>query len=634
MNDLTPEQFVDVEDYYDAVTEQFKFVGTRAQYITALAEIAALEPSFLALDFETTALTPEDGEVRLTTLTCKQRTWVFDHWMLKTHFRVLLTQLRERLGHVTYVVYNAKFEIRWIDYWFPPYEIDVLDVDYMAKVKLGGYASNLARMCKRDLGIDISKDLQNSDWSSPDLTDDQLFYAAKDGVVTWALFEYWNGELTDEQWQAVDVFNDCVRGTIECEDTGLQLDVDLHQENCDIWEMKKRLMEKVLRRYTPEHIIKNLNSAKQVGKFIESQLDRESLLAWPKTEKKKELKLDKDTLRPIAAKAQYPFSRWLNALIQYNYYRKYTGTYGEKFITKQMLSGRISSRFNIAQAATGRYSSSSDNLQSIPRKIYVRRAFTTDDEIPEQRMVLADYSGIEVRVLAELSQDKQLLQDAIYGDVHSGSASVIFGIDEDHFLNVINWSPTEGDMVPPNEYYYFKELRSKAKGFTFQLTYGAAAAALSVVLRCSIEEAEQAIIKWAERYPDAYNYRNVIFSELQATGFIPVCDGRTIYVRKPDRSLPVAANYGIQGAAASVMCRAVYRVHRNFYNWRGRDLYKARLAATVHDELLAYTTADDIDHAHRVLVDGMEQGWLDVFPDTSVENLIDSAKGYRWSDKP
>ena len=98
--------------------------------------------------------------------------------------------------------------------------------------------------------------------------------------------------------------------------------------------------------------------------------------------------------------------------------------------------------------------------------------------------------------------------------------------------------------------------------------------------------------------------------------------------------MPVAANYGIQGAAASVMCRAVYHVHRNFTNWRGRKLYKGRLAATVHDEVLAYTTADDIDFAHRLLVGGMEQGWLDIFPETSTENLIDSAKGYRWSDKP
>ena len=89
MNDLTPDQFTDVEDYYDAVTEQYKFVGTEAQYAVALAEIVAADPSFLALDFETTALTPEDGEVRLTTLTFRQQTWVFDHWMLRKHYRNL-----------------------------------------------------------------------------------------------------------------------------------------------------------------------------------------------------------------------------------------------------------------------------------------------------------------------------------------------------------------------------------------------------------------------------------------------------------------------------------------------------------------------------------------------------------------
>ena len=242
-------------------------------------------------------------------------------------------------------------------------------------------------------------------------------------------------------------------------------------------------------------------------------------------------------------------------------------------------------------------------------------------------MVLADYSGIEIRVLAELSQDKQLLEDCIYGDVHAASAAQIYGEDLDYVLEVLN-SKGEGRFA--NVYPQFKEYRSKAKGFTFQLLYGAGAGALSDVLRCSFEQAQEAIQKWAARYVRAYAYRERMFDLMNADGFLPVCDGRTIYVRKNDRSMPVAANYPIQGAAASVMYRAMYHTRERFMD-NNLDAY---VAATVHDELLSYAHRDHAEDAMAEQLAGMEQGWLDIFPGTVTDNLTDWAIGTSWADKP
>lgn len=604
-----------IDQYTDRAAD-YELIVNRRRAIDFLTNELAHEP-FVAFDIETTALSPQHGDVRLSQFYFGTKVVIIDHFLCAA-FKDLIAHFPTS---VTYVVYNSKFETKWCDY-YRPRAFDILDVDFMAKCKLGGYASSLARMCKRDLGIDLDKALQTSNWSQPKLTDQQYLYAGFDAVVTWALFEYWwdeladeSGDIPEERWQGINVFNDAVRATIEAEDTGLMLDTQWHVSNINRWTVKRNACIRTLRKYTPQDVIPNLNSKPQISKFLESQLDRESYLAWPKTGKKEELSQEQKLLRPIQAKAPYPFSRWLIALIQYNYHSKYLSTYGEKLVNHQNLSGRIPVRFNIGQAATGRYSSSSENLQNIPRKTVVRKAFYAPPN-SGLTMVLADYSGIEIRVLAELSQDKQLLEDAIYGDVHSGSASVIFGIDEQEFLEVVNDKKHK-------LYGRYKEYRSKAKGFTFQLLYGAGAAALSLVLKCSVEEAEDAVRAWAKRYPRAYHYRSIVFDEMNRTGFVPVCDGRTIYVRKPDRTMPVAANYGIQGAAASVMYRAMYHIGEGLWKLRGTDKYASRIAATVHDEILLYACDEYSEATYDIMIEGMRKGWLDVFPQTTVDNLIE-----------
>lgn len=609
-------------DFYLTRAEKVRIIADTQEAIKFLKKLAKAA-DYAALDFETTGLDPRFGKVRLSCIyhpSCGAV--IIDHFLTAS-----FVDMVDHFLPITWIVYNSKFEVNWFDFAtkYPKKAVDTVDVDYMAKVKLGGYASSLARMCKRDLKVDLDKTLQTSDWSVLALSRQQYIYGALDGVLTWALFEYWDKELTDAQWDAVDVFNDAVRGTMECEKTGLILDADYHEINIKRWEMKLENAVRCVRRYTPKSVIDNLNSKKQVSDFIKSQLDQESLNAWPETGKRGWLSLERKTTAPIAAKAPYPFSRWLNAYILYSYYSKYLSTYGDSLLHKQRAAGKVQSRFNIAQAGTGRYSSSSSNLQNIPRKIYVRKAFHAPPEWGTV-MVLADYSGIEVRVLAELSQDKQLLEDAIYGDVHAGSAATIFGYDEEEFNAVLN-DPTD------KWYYKFKGMRTKAKGFTFQLTYGAQAAALSLVLKCSVEEAQDAMTKWSQRYPDAFNYRFKMNDEMNNTGFLPVCDGRTIYVRKPDRSIPVASNYPIQGAAASVMYRAVYHTHKNIVEWRS-GVDEVALAATVHDELLLYCVKSRGKKTRKSLIRGMEQGWLDIFPNTTVDNLIDSAIGQDWSAKP
>ena len=580
--------------------------------------ITSLGNQSVALDFETTGLTPHNSRVRLSCIYHPDTGPVLLDHMFCGSFNDMA---KDMLGPL-WLVYNAKFEYRWFEHAHRLNAMgyfNMMDVDFIAKAKQGGYPSSLARMAKRDLGIILDKAEQLSDWSQEKMTNSQIRYAGTDAIVTYMLYEYWITITTDKQKEAAWTMMDSVPAITECEDTGMVLDIDVHMENIEKWKMKQALMLRRLRKWTPERVLANPGSDKQVADLITKQLDKASFDAWPKTQKTEQLSLNRKIVGPIAAKSPYPFSRWLNALIRYRYYRKYLSTYGETLITKQHLEDAITYRLNIGQAATIRLSSSSLNIQNIPRAPWVRRAFLPPHGF--DKFVIADYSGIELRVLAELSGDTQLLQDVVYGNVHAASAATINHIDLDEFLDILS-----NKRHPLRGHYY--ELRNRGKGFSFQLIYGAAAPALSIVLKCSIPEAEAALKAWATRYPKAYNYRYIIFDQMNHRGYIPTIDGRTIYVNKRDRTMPVASNYGVQSAAASVMYRAMYHVRK--LRDKNSNRHLIALCATVHDELILAAMDDYIPEAKDMLIAGMKQGWLDVFPNTDINNLLECGVGTTW----
>lgn len=590
------------------------FCPKRAREIAA---IVAESGKSHALDFETTGANPQEGEVRLTTIYGPAFQGVLDHWHCGS-----FASLSEDLADCEpWFVYYAKFEGRWFDHATEDPRVELYDVGLMDKAVIGGYGySKLAYMVKRDLGISLPKDEQNSNWAADEITLDQYRYAYRDGRYTYELAVYWLNEMDDGQWRGFNVLNDAWRGTAEMEDCGMMLDIEYHKWLIAMWTRRRDTAIKVLRRWVGEDIISNLNSKKQIGTFIGSMLDDASYAAWPKTSKKEELKTDKKVLQQASFRSPYPFSRWLAALMVYNRASKYLSTYGEKLVTIQERAGRIRAKLNMAQAVTGRYSSSSPNLQNIPRSALVRRSFVAPKGAT---FVLADYSGIELRVLAEDAGDETLKHDVIFSNVHAQSAAQLYHMDFDEVMERLEAK----DKV-------VKELRSKAKSFSFQLTYGAGYSALAVVLRCSDDEAQEYIKRWAARYSKAYNYRNTRFDEMQSnSGMLRLRSGRTIRVPKEDRTLPVASNYPIQGAAADVMYRAIYHCERMLWKaWKAKGVV-ARMCVTVHDELLLLTTPEWAEEAKEILEAAMKQGWLDIFPDTPTDNLVEAAIGGSWADK-
>lgn len=598
---------------------QVEFITTELGFTRLIASIRASQ-KIHSLDLETTGLDPLASHVRTLNIAgpCCPKPVVIDLFEAGLDFRSIATYVAKA---ARWYVFNVLFEGRWFDEW-SDVEATLYDVGLMSKARLGGRPLSLKQMIQRDLNIEIDKDEQLSDWTIPKLTDKQIIYAAGDGQYTYELGEYWLKELEEHNCvEGFFVFNDAWRGTAAMEDRGMLIDEEYHKKLIHMWTLRRDTAERVLRKYTPPDMLPNLRSKPQLSKLLSQTFDAPTVAAWPKTGAREQLNLERKYLKQVSFRSPYPMSRWLAALMVFNRADKYLGTYGEKLINIQRMAGRIRARFNIAQAVTGRYSSSEPNLQNIPRSILVRRSFIAG---VGWVLILADYSGIELRVLGELSQDTQLLHDVIFGDVHAENAILINGFDRERFFAALKAKDPRA-----------KEKRAVAKAFSFQLTYGAGFGALAVVLRCSDDDAKRHVDKWAARYPQAFNYRFTMAETMNMDGFLPVNGERTIYVRRPDRSIPVASNYPVQGAAANVMYRAITRTHK-WYEHEAPSFIHGGLLASVHDELLSITL-DNEDHAKLCLEaqkECMTQAWLDTFPGSATDNLLESAIGYSWAAKP
>lgn len=576
------------------------------------------EEGLKGLDFETSGLNPEYSEVRLTQLAYQGVVYIIDHayCLPFQHYAETIALLSELC------CFKNKFEGDFIDYYSGNDNVELMDVGHMRRAIYGGRPMNFKQLVKLQLGVDLSKEEQKSDWTGK-LTQSQYLYATLDAFYTEIIAQQLYMAMDEDQFRGFCVINNAWRCVNQIERTGLLLDLDYHRKLINIWTRRKNTAYRALRKMLPEGAIENLNSKHQFSKFFKSVLDDEFLAVWPQTKGRKGvpnsgiLKSDKDTLKAMGALSSYPMTRLLAAFRVYNKASKYLSTYGESLADQQIMShdGRLHGRVNMAQAATGRMSSSGPNTQNFPNAEYFRAAFIADEGF---KIVVRDYSGIEVRVLADISGDDVLMYDAIYDDIHSQSACAIWNHDPDEFKLAVKrkegWATVK---------------RRKAKGFTFQLLYGAGPAALAIVLGCTVDEAEAAIAAWANRYKEAYSYRHKVFDKLGATGFMKCVSGRTIYVPKRDRDLPKAANYPVQGSAADLMYLAMTKT----YTAIAESGLEAAVCASVHDELLILAAEEHAEKANMICAECMTEAWLELFNSDNVDNLHDGGIGDNWAVK-
>lgn len=593
-----------------------------------ITTLAALRRALLkcetatALDFETTSLRPSDGRVRLAQLRNDEVRCVIDFDQIPGGFAACAGLF---VGPGPWVVFYSGFELRW--FLAAGATPDLVDVGHLRRARMGGGRFSLADMVLWDLEQKLAKDEQVSNWAAPELSVSQLEYAIRDADVTFELWEYWKAKTTEAHDRAAQILDDMTLGVIEMEEAGMLLDRRAHRDLVTRWEQIRDELAAQVRALISEEEVPNLNSNPQFSDFFARIFPDRVLAVWPKTEKTNQLEISGEALAKMAGLFPgTPVEAALDALSRYRKIAKYLSSFGNTVIDTAARSpdGRVRARFNVGAARTCRFSSSGPNLQQVPRD---KMLFADDQDQTRVRksfiapagslLVSYDYSAIEMRVLALLSGDDQLLEDVVFGDVHSEVAAVIAG-------HKIDKKTPEG-----------KAARSKAKGVSFGIIYGSAAAGLSITMRTSLEKAQSYIDFWGDRYKRAFAYRFQMQEEAKETGYLTMCDGGTIYLGKRNADLPKCANYPVQRAALSVMARAITRHKATLDELRGSgelDPQRTLLLATIHDALIDEALETQAEIVKRAMAEDMTAGYLDFFPGAPTDNLIEGGVGPNWAD--
>lgn len=347
----------------------------------------------------------------------------------------------------------------------------------------------------------------------------------------------------------------------------------------------------------------NINSTQQVGEILFKKL---GLKGTKKT--KTGLSTSLAVLEELAFEHELP-----KKILEYRSIFKLKSTYADSLVNLvNPNTGRIHTSYNQAVAATGRLSSSDPNLQNIPirtpegRKI--RKAF-----VPNRGYVLvaADYSQIELRIMAHLSGDKRLLEAFASGeDIHSITAASVFGL------------PIE--LVT-------SEMRRKAKEINFGIIYGMGAFKLSNQIGVSLKVAKQYLEDYYQTYSGVKEFMERAPDDASRVGFVTTILGRKRYL--PDLTNPnkmaqqaarrIAINTTMQGSAADLMKLAMINVHSRLKT----EKLPANLILQVHDELVLEAQEDHLEAAINLLKFEMEHAYA-----LSVPLVVDVSFGQNWDE--
>lgn len=344
----------------------------------------------------------------------------------------------------------------------------------------------------------------------------------------------------------------------------------------------------------------NLNSPKQLGVALFEKLGLPA---------KKKTKSGYSTNAEVLEELRYAHPV-VNLLLEYRKLSKLKSTYADGLQECIADDGRIHSTFNQTEARTGRISSLEPNLQNIPVRTEEGRRLRAYFIAPEGRVLCdADYSQIELRVLASIAGDKNMIEAFNTGtDIHTVTASQVFGLPV--------------DMVTP-------ELRSRAKAVNFGIVYGIGAFSLSKDIGVTRAEADRYIKNYLATYPSVAEYMEKTIEDAKQNGYVTTLYGRRR--RLPELSSSngnlrafgerAARNAPIQGTAADIIKLAMIRVFEKLKT----DIPTAKLILQVHDELIVECDERDAERVCRLLETEMENA-----AHLAVNLTADSHSGKNW----
>ena len=348
----------------------------------------------------------------------------------------------------------------------------------------------------------------------------------------------------------------------------------------------------------------NINSARQLGEVLFAKM---RIAEKPKMTKTKQFCTDEDYLQLFARK-----HRIVDLILEYRGVKKLLSTYVEAL--PQLVNrstGRIHTSFNQAVTATGRLSSTNPNLQNIPVRDdmgrRIRKAFIPSDD--DHLLLSADYSQVELRLMAHLSGDESLIAAFEHGeDIHTATAAKLFNKSLEEVTS---------------------EERRRAKTANFGIIYGISAFGLSQRLEIPRKEAKEIIDGYFASYPKVKEYMDNVVEKAKEEGFVSTIFGRRRYLNDISSHNAVArglaernaVNAPIQGSAADIMKIAMINVHRRF----AAEGIRSRVILQVHDELVVDMLRSEQERVTAIVTECMESA-----AQLKVRLIADAGVGDNW----
>ena len=469
---------------------------------------------------------------------------------------------------------------------------------------LTGKRPSLAALAEADLGWRISKEQQLSDWSAPLLSEEQIEYAALDAVFVHRLFPLLDRRIRKQGRQrCYELMRDAQHAIARLQLNGCFFDRQAQQHLMAKWVADREQVHLGLKTIFGNEF--NLGSSTQLAAWIEKNVDASLLKAWPRGDKNR----PKTGAKVLAL---YPGLPFVKSLMRWKISNKKLTSFGNRYASNiSPATGRIHPSFIIGGTDTGRLACRKPNIQNPPKDSDFRALFAA----PHGRvMVVADYSQIELRVMALVAQEKTMLNSYRQGiDLHRKTAAALAGVPLDAVT---------------------KAQRQLAKAVNFGLLFGQGAVGLSKYAKTqygvdmSLKEAEKYRKAFFDTYPGLRRWQRRTTELAEASHSVRTPSGRVrTFKRKHGKSYYTAfLNTPVQGGAAEVMLAALAALDRRL---KGLD---AKLVNVVHDEVVLEVAADQVVAAKKAVEEAMVEGMLSVFPRADCNGLVEAHSGCNWAE--
>jgi DNA polymerase-1 len=614
------------------------------------------------LDTETTGLDPRASQLLMVQIGTEDHVFVFDFTRIPIkalrHFEGVLTS-----PQTVKVIHNASFDLK-VFYHFGGYMVGPVHDTRFAEVLLKSGIENrydLASVANRRLGVTLDKTVRDSfiGQTIADLSDEQILYAATDVVVLPSIYQQQMTEIHEADLdQVCRLEMDLVPVVAKMEYVGMPFKKQ-HLQDIEpvldrlIVEAEQGMQDALIGAGVVEQIVftkdgytaVNTSSNQQMLAMFNAlgidvpDLNARTVTEWDYRNRKSASKYvpDPELLEDELLESVDAYGRYDNFYLRMHAYlggaRKLQSTYVQGLQTMQSpITGRIHATFTQIGAATGRFSSSRPNLQNLPSdqkmknlglEQSIRHAFAVNAET--HRMIIADYSTIELVIIADASGDEVL--DSHLDDLHTFVAQQILGVKDINNKN--------------KKEHPYKIWRDVAKMVNYSIAYSVGGESLAkqmtiqlapLNVKFTAKQADEIIEAWKALFPQATAWLKKSARSAVVYGWVADSFGRRRYWNrdefvqkwKKEAAEREAMNFPIQALSASMVKLALVDAYRRL------DETQASIISTVHDEIILESTIAYAETARDILKDSMEKAALQVLPRLGPSVIVDPAISTRY----